>query len=52
LNYKIFFLLIRQRYLKKISRERFIVEWELEQKRQGITAQCGRFVRPRNRRVM
>jgi hypothetical protein len=45
MNYECFYGLIRRLAKKKISRERFVLEWAMEQKAQGITPQRGRFVR-------
>jgi hypothetical protein len=45
-NWRNFYRLIREYKTQKISEKRFVYEWAAEQKRQGITPQRGRFVRP------
>jgi hypothetical protein len=45
-DFKIFYSLIRELRNEKISKGLFILQWAREQRRQGITPQRGRFVRP------
>jgi hypothetical protein len=40
-DYKLFYLIARERAVGKTSRNRFILDWAHEQKRQGITPPAG-----------